>query len=45
MELPAGRDFNGADAATTGKVVIVNQTAAARLWPGRRYISLPISYP
>ena len=34
IELAAGRDFGSADAATSGKVVIVNQTAASLLWPG-----------
>ena len=37
MNIPivAGRAFLASDAATEGRVVIVNETLARRLWPGR----------
>jgi predicted permease len=35
IPLLSGRDFNEADSASTEKVIIVNQKAAQRLWPGR----------
>ncbi len=34
MKLRAGREFNDADKADSGKVLIVNETLARRLWPG-----------
>lgn len=33
--LRAGRDFTAADTPTSPKVVVVNETTASRLWPGR----------
>src|SRR6266508_3655569 len=38
MPLVAGRDFTDTDGATAPAVVIVNETAAQRLWPGQRAI-------
>jgi predicted permease len=35
LGLMSGREFNGRDNRTTPEVAIVNQTLAARLWPGR----------
>jgi hypothetical protein len=35
IDLQAGRDISDADAATTGKVVVVDALAASQLWPGR----------
>jgi predicted permease len=34
IPLMAGRDFDARDTATSPRVVIVNQTAARRFWPG-----------
>ncbi len=34
IPLTRGRDFTAADMSTGDRVVIVNQTAAAKLWPG-----------
>jgi len=36
--LIAGRDFTSADRPTGQKVIIINQSAARRLWPGRSAI-------
>jgi putative ABC transport system permease protein len=40
MRIPivAGRDFNAADAASTDRVVLVNETLALKLWKGRNAI-------
>ena len=35
MHLMAGRDFTWADSATSAPVIIINETAARRHWPGR----------
>ncbi|HEX5411110.1 MAG TPA: ABC transporter permease [Terriglobia bacterium] len=35
IELREGRDFNWSDTATSGRVVILNEAAAKRLWPGQ----------
>jgi putative ABC transport system permease protein len=44
IELAAGRDFSSADAATSGKVVIVNQTAASQLWPGQNPVGRQLRF-
>ncbi|HET9177081.1 MAG TPA: ABC transporter permease [Terriglobia bacterium] len=35
IELREGRDFKWSDTATSGRVVILNEAAAKRLWPGQ----------
>lgn len=35
IELREGRDFKWSDTATSGRVVVLNEAAAKRLWPGQ----------
>jgi putative ABC transport system permease protein len=39
----AGREFSNADGASTNPVIVVNETAARRFWPGRASLGMEIA--
>jgi len=45
LEIPiiAGREFSNADGASTNPVIVVNETAARRFWPGRAALGMEIA--
>ena len=47
IPIRAGREFTDSDRATTTPVIVINETAARRFWPGEsplgRQIDLPLS--
>lgn len=45
VPLVAGRDFDAGDGAGTTLVCIVNQTLAARLWPGKPAVGQRLAWP
>ncbi len=47
MEIPvrAGREFTGDDRATTERVIVVNDAAARRFWPGENAVGKQIVQP
>jgi putative ABC transport system permease protein len=47
MEIPlrAGREFTGEDRATTERVIVINDAAARRFWPGENAVGKQILRP
>jgi predicted permease len=43
IPLRAGRYFDARDTAETGKVIVINESLARRLWPGREAVGQAIS--
>lgn len=44
MMLRGGRDFTNGDTAASPKVVVINETAASKLWPGQNPVGRPLRF-
>ena len=44
MESRGGRDFAASDTATSARVVVINETAASKLWPGQSPLGRPLRF-